>query len=92
MEPGVSRYRVKATGWTTGVQFPAGEIDAMSSLRHRVQTGPGAYPASYWKGTGEGALSPGRGADHSHLTSAEDKNAWIYTFTPPLRLHGVVLN
>jgi hypothetical protein len=35
---------------------------------------------------------PGREADHSPPSSAEFKNAWIYTFTPPIRLHGVVLN
>jgi hypothetical protein len=44
-----------------------------------------------------GALSPGvkrpvRQSDHSPLTSAEVKNTWIYTSTPLIRLHGVVLN
>jgi hypothetical protein len=29
--------------------------------------------------------------DHSLPSSAEVKNAWIYTSTPPIRLHGVVL-
>jgi hypothetical protein len=43
-----------------------------------------------------GALSPvvkrpGREADHSPPTSAEVKNTWIYTSTPPIRLHGFVL-
>jgi hypothetical protein len=35
---------------------------------------------------------PGREADHSPPSSAEVKNAWSYTFTPPTRLHGVVLS
>jgi hypothetical protein len=40
-----------------------------------------------------GALSlwvkrPGREADHSLPSSAEVKNAWSYTSTPPIRLHG----
>jgi len=42
------------------------------------------------------ALTPGvkrlgREADHSPPSSAEIKNAWSYTSTPPVRLHGVVL-
>jgi hypothetical protein len=44
-----------------------------------------------------GALSPGvkwqgRKADHSSPASAEVKKMWIYTSTPPIRLHVVVLN
>jgi hypothetical protein len=44
-----------------------------------------------------GALSlevkrPGREADHSPPSSAEAKNAWNYTSTPPIRLYGVVLS
>jgi hypothetical protein len=33
----------------------------------------------------------GREADHSPPSSAEVQNAWSYTSTPPIRLHGVVL-
>jgi hypothetical protein len=36
--------------------------------------------------------SPGREADYSSLSSAEDNNAWSHTSTPPIRLHGVVLS
>jgi hypothetical protein len=44
-----------------------------------------------------GALSqrvkrPKRETDHSPPSSAEVKNAWNYTSTLPIRLHGVVLN
>jgi hypothetical protein len=44
-----------------------------------------------------GALSlevkrPGREADHSTPSSAEAKNAWSYTSTPPIYIHGVVLS
>jgi hypothetical protein len=35
---------------------------------------------------------PGRAADHSPPSSAEVKNAWSYTSTPPIRSNGVVLN
>jgi hypothetical protein len=34
---------------------------------------------------------PGREAGHSPPSSAEVKNAWSYTSTPPVRLHGVGL-
>jgi hypothetical protein len=34
----------------------------------------------------------GREVDHSPPPSAEVKNAWSYTSTPQLRLHGVVLS
>jgi hypothetical protein len=33
----------------------------------------------------------GREADHSSPSSAEVKNAWSYTSTPPIRLHGVTV-
>jgi hypothetical protein len=35
---------------------------------------------------------PGRESDHAPPSSAEVKNAWSYTSTPPIRLHGVVLS
>jgi len=40
-----------------------------------VQTGPGAHPASYTMGTGSfpGVKRPGRGVDHPHPSSDEDK-------------------
>jgi hypothetical protein len=65
------------------------------SLHHRVQNGSGAHPASYPMGTGgsfTGDKVPGREADHSPPSSAEVKNAWSYTSTPLIRLHGVVLS
>jgi hypothetical protein len=65
------------------------------SLLHHVQTGSGAHPASYSVGTGGSFLGinrPGREADHSSPPSAEVKNSWCYTSTPPIRLHGVVLS
>jgi hypothetical protein len=37
----IAQYCDKATGWTTGVRFPAG-LD--SSFRHNIQTGSGAHP------------------------------------------------
>jgi hypothetical protein len=37
-----------------------------------------------------GVKQPGRAADHSPSSSAEVKNAWNYTSTPPINLHGAV--
>jgi hypothetical protein len=54
-----------------------------------------SHPPTQWV---PGALSlglkrPGREADHSPPFSTEvKKNAWIYTSTPLIPLHGVVLN
>jgi len=39
-----------------------------------------------------GVKRPGREADHLFPSSAEVKNTWRYTSTPPIRLHGVVLS
>jgi hypothetical protein len=38
-----------------------------------------------------GVKRPEREADHSPPSSAEVKDAWSYTTTPPICLHGVVL-
>jgi hypothetical protein len=51
-----------------------------------VQTGSGVHPTSYTLGSGgcfPGVKRPGREADHSSPTSAEVKEMWIYTSTPP---------
>jgi hypothetical protein len=39
-----------------------------------------------------GVKRPGREADHSPPASAEVNKMWIYTSTPPIHLHGVVLS
>jgi hypothetical protein len=81
-----------ATSWTTGVRFPVGA--GIYSVRHCIQTGRVAHPASYQMGNGGSffEIKPSeRDADHSFPSSAEVKNAWRYTSTS-LRLHDVVLN
>jgi hypothetical protein len=75
------------------VRFPAGA--GKFSLHHRVQNDSGAHSASYPMGTTSSSLGvkrPGREADHSPPSSAEVKNAWRYTSTPPIRLHSVALS
>jgi hypothetical protein len=44
------------------------------------------------RGSFPGVKRPVREADHSLPSSAEVKNAWSYTSTLPIRLHGVVLS
>jgi hypothetical protein len=68
-------------GREVGVRVPV-EARFFISL-HVVQTGPGTHTTSYKMSTG---------AHNSPPTSVEDKNERIYTSTPPIRLHGAVLN
>jgi hypothetical protein len=39
-----------------------------------------------------GIKRPGCEAEHSSPPSAEVKKTWVYTYTLPIRLHGVVVN
>jgi hypothetical protein len=55
----VAAYSNCATGWTTGVRFPAGE--RIFSLRHRIQTGSGTDLVSYPMDTG-GSFPGDKGA------------------------------
>jgi hypothetical protein len=75
------------------IRFPAGAGNFF--LHHRVQNGSGAHPASCPMGTRAlfvGVKRLGREADHAPTSSAEVKNAWNYTSTTAIRLHGVVLS
>jgi len=72
-----------STGWTTGVQFPVGSMIGLFSSP-RPPDRPGAF--------NQGANRPRREADRSSPPSAEVKNAWNYTSTPSIRLHGMMLN
>jgi hypothetical protein len=71
-----------ATGYgldDRGVGVPV-QVGLRISLFRIVQTGCGAHPASYQKGTGVKAAGAW---SHSSPTSAEFKKMWIYTSTPP---------
>jgi hypothetical protein len=79
-------------GWW-GVRIPIGAGNF--SPHHRVPIGSGAHHASYAtgnRGFSLGVKRPGCETDHSSPSSAEVKNEWSYTSTPPVRLHGVVLS
>jgi len=60
--------RVSAVGIATryGLDVPGIESRWGARFSAPVQTGPGAYPASYTMGTGSfpGLKRPGRGVDH----------------------------
>jgi hypothetical protein len=74
---------------------PSGGNEGILSVRHLVHSGSGSHPASYPMGTGgffSGGKAAGSEADRSLPSSAEDKNERNYAFTPPKRLHGVVLS
>jgi hypothetical protein len=57
-----------------------------------LQNGSGSHPASYPMALSLGEKWLGHEADHSPPSSAEINNAWSYTSTPPIHLHGMVLS
>jgi hypothetical protein len=84
-----------ATGWTIGVlgfDSRRGLGFFLFSTASRTALGPTQPPIQWVPGAlSLGVKRPGRKADHSP-PSAEVKNAWSYTSTPPIRLHGEALS
>jgi hypothetical protein len=62
------------------------------STASRLALGP-TQPPIQWilEALSPGPKRPGREGDHSRPSSAEVKNAWRYTSTSPIRVHGVLL-
>jgi hypothetical protein len=59
----------------------------------KLVLGPTQPPIQWVQGTlSLGVKRPEREADHSPPSRAEVKNAWSYTSTPQITLHGVVLS
>jgi hypothetical protein len=85
----------RATGWTIGVLgfIPGGGWEFFSSLpRPERLCGPPSFLSNEYRGLFPWGWSD-RGVKlitHLHLVQ-RSKNEWSYTFTPPIRLHGVVL-
>jgi len=78
-------------GWTIGViGFDSRTGAGNFSLYHRVQNDSEAHSVSYSVGTRGSSLGV-KLTIHLRL-EPRSKNAWSYTFTPPIRLHGVVLS
>jgi hypothetical protein len=85
----IHTYRLDDRG--SRIRFP---VEAGSFSLHCVQNGSGpTQPPGQWVPGffSLGVKRPGRDANHSPPPSAEVKNSWSYTSTPPVRLHGVVL-
>jgi len=51
--------------------------------------GPIQPPVRWYRGSYPEVKRSGRDVDQSHPSSAETKNEWSYTSTPPICLHGV---
>jgi hypothetical protein len=64
--------------------FTTASRTALEPTQRPIQWVPGVLSV--------GVKRPVREADHSPPFSAEAKNAWSYTSTPPIRIHGVVLS
>jgi hypothetical protein len=81
--------------WTvwSGVRIPVQAGSFLLTTTFRPSLGPTQPPIQWIQGVLPlGVKWPGREADHSPPSSAEVKNAWSYIFTPPVRLHGVMLS
>jgi hypothetical protein len=77
-----------------GVKFPAGAVEFLFPTVSGPALEPTQLPIQWVSGVAlsPGVKRPGRDADHSPPSSAKVKNAWRYTSTSPIRLHGVVLS
>jgi hypothetical protein len=61
-------------------------------MSSRLALGSTQPPMQWVPGTlSLGVTRPGLEAHHSPTSSAEVKKMWIYTSTPPIRLHGTTL-
>jgi len=67
-----------------GIFFPAVSRPAQKPTQTPIQRVPGA--------PSPGVKRPEHEDDYSPLSSAEVKNEWSYIFSPPIRLHGVMLS
>jgi hypothetical protein len=84
-----------AQWYSAGLQAGQSEVRVLVGARnfsphHCVQTGSGAYPASYPMHT-RGSF-PGGEADNSPPSSTEVKSVWSYTSTLPICLQAMVLS
>jgi hypothetical protein len=75
-----------------GFDFQKGRGLFLFATASRTDLGPIQPPIMGTAAISPRVKRPGREADHSPPSSAEVKNAWSYTSTPPLRLLGVVLS
>jgi hypothetical protein len=77
--------RVSSVGIGTRYGLDGPGIESRWGRDFPIQTGSGAYPASYTMDTGsfQGVKRPGRGVDHSPLSNAEVKERiGLYLYSP----------
>jgi hypothetical protein len=81
-------------GWVMeGFESRQGLEIFLFTIEFRVALGHTQPPIRYAPGVlSLGVKRPRCEADHSPPSSAEIRNAWSYTSTPPIRLHGVVFS
>jgi hypothetical protein len=89
-------FTFTSMGWTIGIlgsdsqrglgifPFTTGSRTALGPIQPPIQWVPGILSLGVERQEPE--------ADHSPPSSAEAKNVWGYTSTPPICLHGVVLS
>jgi hypothetical protein len=91
-------YPVGTRALSLGLKRPGREADHSPPSSAKVTVSRTALestqPLIQWvpEALSLGVKRPGSEADHLPPSSAEVKNAWSYTFTSPIRLHGVVLS
>jgi hypothetical protein len=92
----IDNYFRRTTGWTIGVlgfDSRRGLGISLFTTVSRTALGLTQPPIQcVQEALSLGVKQPAREAEDSPPSSAEVKNAWSYTFTPPIRIHGVVLS
>jgi hypothetical protein len=81
LQAGRPRGRSSSPGRFKNLLFSTSSRQPLGSTQPPIQCVPRALSP--------GVERPRREADHSPQTSAE--KMWIYTYTPPVGLHGVVV-
>jgi hypothetical protein len=81
---GRPRGRSSSPGSVKNFPFSMSSRPALGLTQPPIQSIPGAFSP--------GVKRPGCEADHSPQVSSEVNKMWIYISTPPISLHGVVLN
>jgi hypothetical protein len=84
LRAGRRRGRSSCPGRVKNFLFSTSSRPALGPTQPPIQWVPGARSP--------GVKREGREADYSPPINAEVKKTWVYTSTPPIRLHSVVLN
>jgi hypothetical protein len=88
----VTELRAGRSGFKGSIPGRDWEFFSSAPCLDLSEAHPASYPVGKLGALSPGVERPGREADHSPPSSADVKNSWSCTSTPPIRLHGVVLN